>query len=372
MGPVDVVVIGGGVIGLSVAHALAERGAGRITVLERGRCGGGSTGRATGGIRVQLDTEVDVRLTLRSLESFRDWGRRYGGDAGYRPVGYVHLATTPARLSRLRFDAERQRALGARVELWNVDDVARRLPGVSLDGVAGASFGPDDGIASPPAAVASLLAACRRRDVEVREGVEVTAIERVAGRVTGVIAAGEALGADIVVVAAGAWSAPVARLAGVELPVEPRHRQAYRARAATALPRPSPLVFDLGTGVYFRTDGDGLVYGGGDHGGRAGFDDRVWPEEAPLIAALLAHRLPAMRGVTADEVWAGLREMTPDEVGLLGPAGPPGLFVTAGFSGHGFMHAPAVGEIAAALITGGTPPFDVSAMSPSRFHPQPA
>jgi sarcosine oxidase subunit beta len=360
----EVVVVGGGIVGLSVAHEVARRGVRRVTVLERGACGQGATSKATGGIRTQFGSEVNVRLSLRSLEAFRDWSNRYGGgDAGYRPVGYVFLATGDEQLARLRAGAELQRRLGARVEVCDAAETARRLPGLRLDGVAGASFGADDGLGDPRAALHSLLGACRRAGGELRAGAAVEAIEP-----GGVRVAGERVAADLVVIAAGPWSAVVGRLAGVELPVEPRHRQAYRAGASPGIPRPSPLVVDIESGVYFHTAGDGLVFGGGDRQSPPGFDERVRPSDAPHVVELLARRLPRMREAPLTGMWAGLREMSPDDVGILGPiSGRPGLFVAAGFSGHGFMHAPAVGEIAAALITGSEPPFDVSAMSPDRF-----
>jgi sarcosine oxidase subunit beta len=364
----DVAVVGGGVVGLSVAHALALRGVRRVVVLDRGACGEGSTARATGGIRCQFASEVNVRLSLRSLGWFREWPRRVGGDAGYRPVGYLFLATTAEQLAALRSGLALQRRLGARVEAWEPEDLPERLPGVAPDGVLGATFGPDDGLGDPRRAVASLLAACRRAGVDVREGSQVSGIEVAGGRVAGLVAAGGRLAADLVVVAAGAWSAPVGRLAGVELRVEPRHRQAYRTAAPAGLRAPTPQVVDLGTGVYFHAAAGALVFGGGDRDSPPGYDDRVWPEDAPRVADLLARRLPGAAGTPPAEVWAGLREMTPDDVALLGPVEEvPGLFCAAGFSGHGFMHAPAAGEVAAALITGAEPPFDVSALSPARF-----
>ncbi len=364
----DVAVVGGGIIGLSVAHALALRGAGRVVVMERGACGEGSTAKATGGIRCQFGSEINVRLSLRSLDWFRDWARRVGGDAGYRPDGYLFLATTDEQLAGLRAGAALQRGLGARVEVWEPDDVRDRLPALALDGVVGATFGPDDGLGDPGTAVGSLLLACRRAGVDVRESDAVAAIELAGGRVAGVVTRRARLAADLVVIAAGPWSAPVARLAGVELPVEPRHRQAYRAGARAGIRSPSPLTVDLGSQVYFHADGDGLVFGGGDRDSPPGYDDRVWPEDAPRILELLTRRLPGMREAPLTSMWAGLREMTPDDVGVLGPVDEvPGLFCAAGFSGHGFMHAPAAGEIAAALITGAEPPFDVSALSPARF-----
>jgi sarcosine oxidase subunit beta len=367
-GPFDVAVVGGGIVGLAVANALAERGVRRVVVLERGTCGMGSTAKATGGIRCQFGAEINVRLTLRSLEAFRDWPHRYGGDAGYRPVGYVFMAATADQLEGLLRGVELQRRLGARVELWAPDELAQRLPGVTVDGVAGATFGPDDGLGDPGTAVGSLRAACLRRGVRIEEGIGVDAIGLAGGRATGVDAGGQRFAADAVVIAAGPWSAAVGRLAGVELPVTPRHRQAYRAGAAPGLVRPSPLTVDLGTGVYFHTDGDGLVFGGGDRDSPPGFDDRVWPEDAPRVVELLTRRLPQMRDAPLTGSWAGLREMTPDDVAILGPIEEvPGLFAATGFSGHGFMHAPAAGEIAGALLTGAEPPFDASAMSPGRF-----
>src|SRR5207248_11708963 len=157
MRPAEVIVVGGGVVGLCTACELARRGLRRVAVLERGACGQGATAKATGGIRVQFGSEVNVRLSLRSLEAFRHWPDRYGGDAGYRPVGYVFLATGAEQMARLSEGAELQRRLGARVERWSPADAGERLPGVRLDGVSGATFGPDDGLGDPGTAVNALL-----------------------------------------------------------------------------------------------------------------------------------------------------------------------------------------------------------------------
>ena len=366
---VDVLVIGGGIIGLSTAHSLAQRGVRRVAVAERGRCGQGSTARATGGIRSQFGSEINIRLSLRSLEVFRDWRDRIGGDVGYNPIGYLFLATSRDQQDRLLAGVDLQRRLGARVEVWSVDDVARHHPALSVEGVLSATYGPDDGMAVPLAAVRSLVEACQSRGVRIWEDSTVSSIERSSGRVRGVRIGDRRVAADVVVLAAGAWSSVVGGMAGLDLPIEPRHRQAYRAGPSPQLPRRSPHTVDLGTGVYFRVDDDGLLFGGGDRtSSPPGFDYRVRPEDAPRIVELLAHRLAAVRQTPVTSMWAGLREMTPDGLGILGYVdGPSGLFVAAGFSGHGFKHAPAVGEIAAAMIDGDEPPFDVSAMSPGRF-----
>lgn len=363
----DVVVVGGGIVGLSVAHALRERSV-DVAVLESGGCGLGSTAKATGGIRTQFGSEINVRMSLLALEHFRTWGERYGGDAGYRPVGYLFLATAAAHLESQRRGAELQRKLGARVELLEPDDIARRLPGVVLDGVLGASLGPDDGLGDPGSAVTSLLSACRRRGVRVEEQTPVTGLEMQGRRVTGVRTPGGAVPAGVTVLATGAWTSPLAATAGLDLPITPHHRQVYRAARTIGLPTPSPLVVDLGSGVYFHADGPGLVFGGGDRETEPSWDDRFQPDEAPRIIELLTRRLPAMLDAELSGGWAGLREMTPDDLGIAGPApGVEGLHVAAGFSGHGFMHAPAVGEIVAGQLTGQATPFDVSALDPARF-----
>src|SRR5256884_4071590 len=179
----DVAVIGGGIVGRAGPHALARRSVGRVAVLERGPCGGGSTSKATGGIRCQFGSEVNVRLSLRSLEAFRTWTERFGGDVRYRPVGYVFLATTTDQLDDLLAGADLQRRLGARVEVWDPEEARRQLPGVAMGGVVGATHGPDDGLADPVAAAASLLTACRREDVEVREHAPVEPIGLAGGPV---------------------------------------------------------------------------------------------------------------------------------------------------------------------------------------------
>ncbi|MGH7920111.1 MAG: NAD(P)/FAD-dependent oxidoreductase [Candidatus Dormibacteraceae bacterium] len=367
----EVLVLGGGVVGLCVAHGLRQAGVRRVTVVERERCGEGSTMRATGGIRTQFGNPLLVRLSLLALDSWRHWGERYGGDAGYRPVGYVFLATTPGQLAQVERGVALQRSLGARVERLGPGELAARLPGVRLDGVLGGSLGADDGLADPGAAVTSLVAACRRSGVRIEEATGDAALAVEGGQVAGVRTARGVHRAERVVVATGAWTAPLLEPLGVALPIEPHHRQVYRATLAPGVPANLPLVVDRGTGVYFHGDGEGLVFGGGDRSSEAGWDARFRPQEAPRVVELLAQRLPAMVDAGLTGGWAGLREMTPDDLGVVGPIdGVDGLWVAAGFSGHGFMHAPAIGGILASQITGGRPALDVTALAASRFeHP---
>lgn len=367
MAMAEVVVVGGGIVGLSVAWSLRRRGA-AVTVLERGVCGQGATAKATGGVRTQFGSEVNVRLSLASLPFFRRWREIHGGDAGYRPIGYLFLATSREQRDALRRGAEVQRRCGARVELLETDQVAARLPGVRLDGVLGGSFGPDDGLADPGAAVASLISSCRRSKVRVEEGVEVRELLRQGSGFVGVRTPGGEVHANVVVVAAGPWSPTLLSPVGFDLPITPRHRQVYRAIEVDGLPPSCPFVIDLGTGVYFHPDGEGLVFGGGDREGSPGLDESFRPEEAPRVIELLSRRLPRAMEARLSGGWAGVRDMTPDDHAIVGwLPGAEGLLVAAGFSGHGFMHAPALGEEVARMILGEEPGIDLGPLAPDRF-----
>jgi sarcosine oxidase subunit beta len=363
----DVVVVGGGIVGLSVAWSLRRRGA-TVTLLEQGVCGQGATAKATGGVRTQFGSEVNVRLSLASLSFFRQWREIHGGDAGYRPVGYLFLATTPEQRDAQRRGAEVQQRCGAQVELLDPDQVAARLPGVHLDGVLGGSFGPDDGLADPGAAVASLISSCRRSGVRIEEGIKVHELLRGGHRFVGVRTSGGEVHAEVVVVAAGPWSPALLSPAGFDLPITPRHRQVYRATEVLGLPPSCPFVIDLGSGVYFHPDGNGLVFGGGDRDGSPGLDESFRPEEAPRIIELLSRRLPQVMEARLSGGWAGVRDMTPDDHAIVGwLPGAKSLLVAAGFSGHGFMHSPALGEEIARMILAEPPEIDLSPLAPSRF-----
>lgn len=365
---VDVVVVGGGIIGLSVAHALVRYGVSRVVVLEGHECGGGATSKATGGIRAQFSADINIRLSLLSVEFFRHWAEIFGGDAGYRPVGYVFLASESAQERALMLGVNTQRALGVRVEWLGPQRLAQVIGDVRLDGVRGGTFAHDDGIGDPGSAMSSLVRSCLDRKVTIVEGAQVTAVQRVAGRVCGVRSTYGDYAADVVVNAAGVWADQVAQLVDARLPITPHHRQVYRAGRLGGLLSPSPFVVDLATQVYFHADGEGVIFGGGDREGEASFDDRVRPGDAARIVCHVTERLPRLEDAPLTSMWAGLRDMTPDDVGIVGELqAARGFYIAAGFSGHGFMHAPAVGEILARLITGRDPPFDIAALHPARF-----
>jgi len=367
----EIVIIGGGVVGLSIAYHLVARGCDGVCVLERGQIGQGATAKATGGIRQQFSSEINIRLSQESLKRFERFEEEMGCSADFRQVGYLFLASSGEDWAWLRKAASLQRRLGVPVELLTPDEAGGLVPGLRTGDLLGATFCGTDGIADPHAVLHGLARQARRLGVRILEGREVTGILRDVGRVQGVqVKDGEAVAAALVVNAAGVHAKDVGLMAGVEIPVEPHHRQAFVAGPLPALSSSIPMTVDLRSGTYLHVERNGnIVLGGGDHGDRRGFDEGLDWSLLPRLIGAVTHRLPALESARIQRGWAGLREMTPDELAIVGPAlDTEGFFVAAGFSGHGFMHAPAIGKVMAELILDGKEStIDISALSLERF-----
>ena len=356
-------VVGGGVVGWSVAHHLAQQRAGRIVVVDRG---GGSTERATGGFRAQFATEMNVRLSLLSRQKLLAFREETGVDPGYRPAGYLFLAATETQRRQLAAALEVQRACGcgdaAPVE---VEDIRRLAPCIRTDGVVGGTFSARDGFIRP---------------MEIRRGYLEAAlrggVERLAAEVTGLSQQGTALvvetssgrhEAAAVVNAAGAWAGRIGAMAGVEVPVQPLRRQVAMTAPTDALPASTPMTI-FADGFHFRVRDDHVLLLWPSEGAADPFDVSVEPEWTERVVAATRARVPPLAGVPIASSYAGLYEMSPDEHALLGPApGLEQLFLVNGSSGHGVMHAPALGQLAAEMLCGRAPSIDVHALRPSRF-----
>ncbi len=367
----QVAIIGGGIVGLSIAYHLAARGCGDVCVLEGGQIGQGATARATGGIRQQFSREVNVRLSQESLRFFERFEEEMGSSPGLRQVGYLFLASAEEEWASMQESALLQRRLEVPVELLTPEEARRLVPGLHIDDLVGATYCGTDGIADPHAVVQSFAREARRLGVRILEGHEVAGILLERGRVSAVkVKDGEPIAAGVIVNAAGVHARAVGRMAGVEIPVEPHHRQAFVAEPLTELPGTIPLTVDLRSGTYVHVERNGsIVLGGGDHGDRRGFDERLDWSLLPRLIDAVTSRLPALEAARVRRGWAGLREMTPDELAIVGPVPAiEGFFVAAGFSGHGFMHAPAVGRVMTELILDGkASTVDISCLSLERF-----
>ena len=369
----DAVVIGAGVIGASVAVHLARAGL-RVTVVDRGAAPGtGSTARATGGFRAQYATAINIRLSLLARPQLLRFRDDTGVDPGFQPVGYLWLATSEGALAELRAanQLQRREGLGDAV-LVTPADIPAINRFIALDGVVGAAWCPSDGVMRPTEILRGYLAAAERLGVALRWGEPAVGVDRdAAGRITAIVTPRARHPAAIAVNAAGAWAGSVARLAGVDLPVVPLRRQVAITEPTDALPAGFPMtIWDDGFHLRVR-DGRALLLRPTPGDPADPWSDRVDPAWLDDIAAAAPVRVPALRGVALDRplAWAGLYEMSPDHHAILGWApGCPNLLLVNGSSGHGVMHAPALGLLAAEIAAhGAARSLDVHALRPSRF-----
>ncbi len=375
MSSASVAVIGGGVIGASVAYHLARRGWRDVVVFDRsGGPGQGSTGRATGGFRAQYATPINVRLSLLARDKLCRFEEETGVDPGYSPVGYLWLAGTEAELATLRAAQAVQHAEGL-VEAMEVgpDEIAGINPALCMDEVLGGVFCPTDGFVRPLRLLEGYFAAARRLGVRVEWDTEITGLSRRAdGTLSAVQTSRGAFGVAAVVNAAGAWAGAVADLAGVELPVVPLRRQVAATEPCALLPADMPMTIFAGDGFHLRVrDGRVLLLWPTPGAPGRPWDIEVEPSWVQAVAAKAHRRIPVLRRATIDFAasWAGLYEVSPDKHAILGPApGCPNLFLVNGSSGHGVMHAPALGQLLAEIVSdGAASTTDVTPLRPSRF-----
>lgn len=354
----EVVVVGAGIVGASIAWHLVKAGCRDVLLLEReSQQGRGSTGKSMGGVRAQFATDVNIKLSLYSIPFYAGFEEAVGHPCGYRPHGYLFVATSERHLEYLRDNHARQRALGlSAAHLLSPRDIERILPQIRLDDVMGGSYCPTDGFVDPYSVMNGFTQGAISGGARLRKRTTVTAIELTGGRATGVRTTDGVIGAGHVVLAAGAWAAPIARTAGIDLPVVPHRRMLLPTEPFPGLPDRLPMVIDMGTGFHFRPEGRGYLLAWEDPdeppSAEPVFDRRF--VEKVLVRA--ADRVPAFAdlAINPSKGWAGLYEMSPDKHGILGPApGVDGLWLANGFSGHGVMHAPATGRIVADLVTSG-------------------
>ncbi|MBI2763268.1 MAG: FAD-binding oxidoreductase [Chloroflexi bacterium] len=368
----DVIVVGGGAMGASIAYHLGAARAGRIVLLEReSALGLGSTGRCAGGFRHQFTSEINVRLSLESVRMIREFSSTHGLPLDLSVDGYLFLVRDASAWSEHRAAATMQRSLGARVEEVDAAFITGLVPGLNMEEMVGATFGPDDGIADPSGLTNGYATLARRLGVDIRLGVDVTTIVTAGdgSSVTGVETTAGRMDAPIVVLAAGVWATALARSCGVELPIVPERRHIVVTSPFAGSPGRRTLVIDTRTMFYFHREGEGVLMGMPPRDPVVTFetavDDRWIADELLPVAVSV---LPSLEDAGIVAKWSGLYEMTPDHHAILGPVeGLDGLYLAGGFSGHGFQHAPIVGKILADLVTGTPPPVDVAALRLERF-----
>lgn len=320
--------------------------------------GKGSTGKSMGGVRAQFSTDVSIRMSLYSIPFFRDFEVVMGHPSGYRPQGYLLVATNDRHMGYLRTNYDRQVAAGLKtVQILKTEDIVAIVPQLRSDDVIGGTFCSTDGFVDPYSVMTGFTLRAVSQGAQLWQDANLTGIERDAKGISGVQTTKGNVSTRTVVNAAGAWSAHVAKLAGLDLPVEPLRRMLVPTEPFDKISHGAPMTVDMSTGFHFRPEGLGLLMAWADPEERPSFNtnfDRAFVEK---VLTLGVSRLPVLEEVAVNpsRAWAGLYEMTPDHHPILGAApGIPGLFLASGFSGHGVMHSPATGKIMADLILKGT------------------
>ena len=369
----DVVIIGAGIVGSSIAFHLTEAGSKNVLVLEReSRQGLGSTGKSMGGVRAQFSTDVNIRMSIYSIPFLARFEEATGHPSGYKPHGYLFMATNDGHMNYLRTNIARQKALGLKnVELLAPDDIRKVLPQLRSDDIVGGSLCSTDGFVDPESVMSGFMARAIDRGVELWRGAQVTGVSIANGAVRGVLTSQGAVSAPVVVNAAGPWAASIARMAGVDLPVQPLRRMLVLTEPFPGLPERLPMMIDMSTGWHFRQEGLGLLMAWAHPDEQPGFRTDFDPAYIEKSLTNAASRVPdfANLAVNPRRCWAGMYEMSPDHHAILGPSPEVrGLYFANGFSGHGVMHSPATGRILADLILHGeTTVVDANDLNVQRF-----
>jgi len=365
----DIVIIGAGVIGTSIAYHLARRGvAGSVIVLERERIASGTTSAAGGGIRGQFSTEVNIRFSVESVAFWRRWDEEIGLPVDYREEGYLLLATTPEEREQFKRNVALQNSLGVPSRFVEPDEAALLAPGLFVDDLSGAAYNATDGRAGPNEATQAFARRARERGVRIREGVAVTGIEVSSGRVRAVRTAEGAIETEHVIVAAGPWSRDVAALAGVDVPVYPYRRTIFLSEPFP-MPDRFPVILDIHAGWTLIREGGGARISG-QTDSRPSFDRSVDWGHLAISAEHAVHRYPPLRDARfGKRGYAGTYDTTPDNHGIIGEAPDvAGLYLCCGFSGHGFQHSPAAGRVTAELVLDGAARgIDIVPLALTRF-----
>ncbi|HKP38207.1 MAG TPA: FAD-binding oxidoreductase [Pyrinomonadaceae bacterium] len=380
----DVVIIGSGIVGSSVAYHLAQAGCTNVLVLEReAHQGKGSTGKSMGGVRAQFSTPVNIQMSKYSIDFFSKFDEVVGHPADYRAHGYLFCATNEKHVTYLKANRERQEALGVtNVEWVTPEDIVKMVPQLRVDDILGGTFCPTDGFVDPHSVMMGFMLNARERGVRLWLDTQVTGIQVDSGsaddssrlsqsandkaltsqrtpnesRIAGVQTTRGFISTRVVVNAAGAWAAEVARMAGADLPVEPLRRQLVPTEPFDQLPKRFPMVIDMSTGFHFRREGKGILLAWNDPTETPGFKTDFDATFVEKILRRAASRVPVLAEaeVNPRRAWAGLYEMTPDHHAIIGPSpNVKGLYFVNGFSGHGVMHSPASGRLTADLILQG-------------------
>ena len=351
-----VVIVGGGVVGVSAAFHLAEAGV-DVVLVERGALGSGSTSKAAGGVRAQFSDALNIAIAQRSLAAFKDFGRRPGWEIDLHEVGYLFLLTRAEDVVTFERSIALQNEHGVPSRLIGPEEAKALCPLIEVDDVLAAAFSPEDGYATPEAVVQGYASGARALGARLATGCEAHAIDVRGGEVAAVVTSSGTIRTGTVICAAGAWSRAVGELAGVDLPVSALRREVMFTEPMCELPERLPLTIDFESTFYFHREGPGLLFGMAD------------PERALEV---VDRRVPRLANVGVQGGWAGFYDMSPDHNAIIGEAPHVSRFLYAtGFSGHGFLQGPATGELLRDLVLREPTFTDIAPLAVERFDGRP-
>jgi sarcosine oxidase subunit beta len=365
----NIIVIGGGVMGASIAYHLAARGEKDILLLEKEHFFGlGATGRCAGGVRYQFATEVNIRLSLASLPLLESFEEQIGQAIDYRKCGYLFLLSSPQDVAVFKRNLELQNRLQTGTQWMDAAEIHRRLPMMRLEDVIGGTFNPRDGLVDPNGVVSGYVRAAQRLGVTALNGISVTGIRSKGDCIQAVETDAGKVAARIVINAAGPWAGEVGKMAGVDIPITPLRRQWFTTGPMPDIPGDFPFVIDFAQSLYFHREGQGLLIGMSNPDEAPGFDQNIDPAWELVNVEAAAARLPLLEKASLVSRLAGLYEVTPDAHPIYGKTPLEGFFICGGFSGHGFMHGPISGILMSEIILdGAASSVDISSLDLARF-----
>jgi len=367
-GTAEVAIIGGGIMGLSTAYHLAQRGVSDVVILEKDLLAQASTGLSVGGIRQQFSHPANIRLSQESVRVFERFEQEFGVDIRFRQVGYLFLAQKQETWNEFLANVETQRRLGVLVEILSAEEVKQAWPYLNVSDVKGGTFGPKDGYADPYQVAMGFANSARKLGVRIEEKTSVIGIKLKGGRVQGVETTKGPVFSPVVVNVAGPWAGEVGKMAGLDLPVNPYRRQVFITKAFDGIPKPVPMIIDQDLTFYFRGEDPGVLMGMSDPDEPSSFNLSVDRNFMEKVIAAAIHRAPLLEKAEILRGWAGLYEVTPDDNPIIGEiSGVKGFFCAVGFSGHGFQQGPAVGLLLSQLILDGQTEFDLKPFALERF-----
>ena len=363
-----VVIVGGGVMGTSIAFHLAETGVEDVLLVERGELGQGSTVRAAGGVRAQFSDALNIQIAQRSLRAFADFGERPGWEIDLDRVGYLFLLDRPEDVAVFERNVALQAEYDVPSRMLEPSEVAALNPLVETGDILAAAYSPEDGHATPEGVVQGYANRARADGARIATNCTLLGIDIHGGEICSVRTSRGEVQTSTVICCAGAWSQQIGAMVGVDLPVEPLRRQILYTEPVPGIPRSLPMTIDFRTTFYFHREGPGVLMGMSWPGEVPGFHLESTDAWIPDLLTAMERRAPAISEIGIKGGWAGLYENTPDHNALVGEAVEPSrLLYATGFSGHGFLQAPAVGEIIRDLYLDRTPFVDVSPLSATRF-----